>query len=57
MFLLSATLRLTEIVHLSFVSYLKPTEIIVSSIGQLWTTEVVVLSSVFREAGINYFDR
>jgi hypothetical protein len=42
-FLPSATLKPTEIVHLSSVGYLKPMEITVSSIGQLWPTEVVVL--------------
>jgi hypothetical protein len=55
MFLPSATLKPTEIVHLSSVGYLKPMKIIVSFVGQLWPTEVVVLSSVFREVDRNYF--
>jgi hypothetical protein len=44
-----------EIVHISFVGYLKPTKITISSVGHLWSTEVVVLSSAFREADENYF--
>jgi hypothetical protein len=56
MFLPSATLKPTEIVHLSSVGYLKPTKITISSVGHLWPMEVAVLSSVFREADENYFD-
>jgi hypothetical protein len=56
-FLSSATLKPTEIVHLSSVGYLKPTEITVLSVGQLWPTEVVVLSLVFRDDDGNYFGR
>jgi hypothetical protein len=44
-----------EVVRLSSVSYLKSMKITVSSVGQLWTTEVVVLSPVFRETDGNYF--
>jgi hypothetical protein len=57
MFLLSASLKPTEIVHISSVDYLKPTKITISSVGHLWPTEVVVLSSVFREADENYSGR
>jgi hypothetical protein len=53
----SSTLKPTEIVHLSSVGYLNLTEITVSFVGQLWPMEVVVLSSVFREADRNYFGR
>jgi hypothetical protein len=56
-FLLSATLKPMEIVHLSSVGYLKPMKITVSSVGQLRPTDVVVLSSIFREADGNYFGR
>jgi hypothetical protein len=56
-FLLSATLKPLEIIHLSSIGYLKSMEITVSSVGQLRPTEVVVLSSVLREVDGNYFGR
>jgi hypothetical protein len=52
-----ATLKPTKIVHVSSVGYLKPTKITVSSVSQLWSIEVVVLSSVFKEVDENYFDQ
>jgi hypothetical protein len=52
-----ATLKPTKIVHVSSIGYLKLTEITVLSVSQLWSIEVVVLSSVFREVDENYFDQ